>query len=241
MNRNNLSWVDNKVLNPSTQNRPSQTAPQMRPYMDTMPAQYQDMPASPAPTGVSPSTYQAPMTGMPNQSGVSPSTYQAPMSNMPNQMGLSPATYQEPAAKAPEQTGLSPATYQAPPSKNSGHTGLSPATYQTDPSMDLGMMGVPRPSVQAPGTQGTLTRTEAQDASPFMEGPPTIMSAGYTPAYLKTIIGRRVRAEFVFQNLYLDKTGILREVGISYFVLEDSATHAMVMCDLYSVRFITSV
>jgi hypothetical protein len=41
--------------------------------------------------------------------------------------------------------------------------------------------------------------------------------------------------------MYLDKTGILREVGISYFVIEDMATHAMVMCDLYSVKFVTSV
>ena len=107
--------------------------------------------------------------------------------------------------------------------------------------MDLAMMGVPQPSRQPAGMQGTLTRTEAQDSSPFMEGPPTIMSAGYTPAYLRSIIGKRVRAEFIFQNMYLDKTGILREVGISYFVIEDMATHAMVMCDLYSVKFVTSV
>lgn len=183
MNRNNLSWVDNKVFTPgSTQSRQSQPMPQTRPFMDTMPAQYQETPASPSQTGVSPPTFDTP-----------------------------------------------------------GQTGLSPDTYQSDPSMDLAMMGVPQPSRQAPGTQGTLTRTEAQDPSPFMEGPPTIMSAGYTPAYLRSIIGRRVRAEFVFQNMYLDKTGILREVGISYFVLEDNATHAMVMCDLYSVKFITSV
>ncbi len=176
MNRNNLSWVDNKIFSPgSAQNRTGQTAPQTRPYADTMPMQYQEMPANQGPSSVAPS--------------------------------------------------------QVP----------SPSTYQNDQSMDLAMMGVPQPSTQPPGMQGTLTRTEAQDSSPFMEGPPTIMSTGYTPAYLRSIIGRRVRAEFVFQNMYLDKTGILREVGISYFVLEDSATHAMIMCDLYSVKFITSV
>lgn len=230
MNRNNLSWVDNKVFNPgSQQSRPSQAAPQSDPYMGTMPAQFQETPSGTTPPGVSPSTYQSPMTNMPAQSGVSPATYQNPM---PNNQGISPATY---------ETGLSPAQYQQAPIKNSGQTGPSPSAFPSDPSMDLGMMGVPRPSRQAPGTQGTLTRTEAQDSSPFMEGPPSIMSAGYTPAYLKSIIGKRVRAEFVFQNLYLDKTGILREVGISYFVLEDTGTHAMVMCDLYSVRFVTSV
>lgn len=191
MNRNNLSWVDNRVLNNpgNTQSRPSQTAPQqVRPYMDTMPAQYQDMPATQNTTAVSPSTYQEPTP------------------------------------------------------KNYDQTGLSPVQQQMDMSMDPARMGVSMPSVQSPGTQGTLTRTEAHDQNPFnMQGPPTVMSPGYLPAYLRSIIGKRVRAEFVFQNLYLDKTGILREVGVNYFVLEDTATHAMVMCDLYSARFVTSV
>ena len=150
-------------------------------------------------------------TGVPPSQEFSPSTYQTPVTSAPSQMGVSPATLEE------------------------------PSSFQGAPSMDLAMMGVPQPSRQPAGMQGTLTRTEAQDSSPFMEGPPTIMSAGYTPAYLRTIIGRRVRAEFVFQNMLLDKTGILREVGISYFVLEDNATHAMIMCDLYSVKFLTSV
>jgi hypothetical protein len=142
---------------------------------------------------------------------------------------LFPSTYQAPMTITPSQTDVSPATLEAP------------GTYQSSPSMDLAMLGVPQPSRQPAGMQGTLTRTEAQDSSPFVEGPPTIMSAGYTPAYLRSIIGRRIRAEFIFQNMYLDKTGILREVGISYFVIEDMATHAMVMCDLYSVKFVTSV
>lgn len=198
MNRNNLSWVDNKVFNPGgTQSRTNQAAPQSRPPAETAP--FREMPENPKQTGIPPS------------------------------QGLSPSTYQAPMTEAPSQTDVFPKTPEIP------------GTYQSTPSMDLAMMDVPQPSRQPAGMQGTLTRTEAQESSPFMEGPPTIMSAGYTPAYLRTIIGRRVRAEFVFQNMYLDKTGILREVGISYFVLEDTATHAMIMCDLYSVKFVTSV
>jgi hypothetical protein len=227
MNRNNLSWVDNKVLNNpgSAQNRSGQAAPSARPAMDTMPAQYQAMPANQ------------------NQTSVSPSTYQAPMSNMQNLMGVSPETYQAPAAKAPEQTGLSPAAYQEPAAKVPSQTGLSPAAYQNDPATDPARMGVSMPVRQNPGTQGSLTRDEAYDSSPFnVQGPPTVMSPGYTPAYLKTQIGKRVRAEFnIGSNLYIDKTGVMKEVGVNYFVLEDNVTHAMIMCDLYSLRFLTSL
>lgn len=185
MNKNNLSWVDNKVFNnpgAAQMNSGQKTTP-MRPYMGTMPAQYQEA----------------------------------------------------------NQTGLSPATYQEPTKANQNQMGLSPAAYQDSDPMDPAPRGLAAP-LPGGGTQGTLTRTEAFDISPFnVEGPPTTMSPGYLPAYLKTLIGKRVRAEFVFQNLYLDKTGILREVGVNYFVLEDTATGAMVMCDLYSVKFVTSV
>lgn len=201
MNKNNLSWVDNKVFNnpgAAQMNSGQKTTP-MRPYMGTMPAQYQEA----------------------NQTGLSPATYQEPTKANQNQMELSPV-YQEPAAKKPA-------------------AGLSPAAYQDSDPMDPAPRGLAAP-LPGGGTQGTLTRTEAFDISPFnVEGPPTTMSPGYLPAYLKTLIGKRVRAEFVFQNLYLDKTGILREVGVNYFVLEDTATGAMVMCDLYSVKFVTSV
>jgi hypothetical protein len=93
------------------------------------------------------------------------------------------------------------------------------------------------------GSEGTSTRSDAYAPNPIFNvpGPPSVMDPGYIPGYLKTQIGKMVRAEFVFNNLYLDKTGVLREVGYNYFVLEDNATGARIMCDLYSARFVTSV
>ena len=107
--------------------------------------------------------------------------------------------------------------------------GTAPSTYEQ-----------PAPSIQS--TEGTLTRNDAYAPNPFYNepGPPSVMDPGYIPGYLKTQIGKRVRAEFVFANLYLDKTGVLKDVGYNYFVLEE-VTGAMVMCDLYSARFVTSV
>lgn len=73
-----------------------------------------------------------------------------------------------------------------------------------------------------------------------LEGPPPITEPGYIPYYLTQNIGRSVRAEFIIGNdQYADKTGILIEVGISYFVLEDVNSRTHIMCDLYSVKFVT--
>ncbi len=148
--------------------------------------------------------------------------YTSPMmsgyDNMPDyqQQGTSPSTYQ--------QQDTSPSVYQP--------TGVSPATYQQQ-----------NQTASEQGTAGTSTRSDAYAPNPIFNvpGPPSVMDPGYIPGYLKSQIGKKVRAEFVFTNLYLDKTGILKEVGYNFFVLEDNATGAMIMCDLYSARFVTSV
>jgi hypothetical protein len=281
MNKNNLSWVDNKIFaNASNANM----TPQMRPFMDAAPSQFQ---AAPSPTGLSPATYQEPNanTGvspaemMPKApSGVSPAemmpkapqTGVSPAEMMPKApSGVSPA---EMMPKAPMPAAVSPATYQDMTANNANNMGVSPAQYQKDPVIYPVQTGMPSMGGMTPmgapgggmpsaggmtpsggagvagaatgmGMPGTQTSTAAYGPSPLtVQGPPTVLDPGYIPAYLRTQIGKRVRAEFnIGTNLYMDRTGILRDVGISYFVLEDNVTHAMVMCDLYSLKFLTSL
>jgi len=72
------------------------------------------------------------------------------------------------------------------------------------------------------------------------QGPPPSTEKGFIPYYLTTNIGKSVRAEFIIgSDQYADKTGILIEVGINYFVLEDVNSRTHIMCDLYSVKFVT--
>ena len=86
------------------------------------------------------------------------------------------------------------------------------------------------------------SNSNTQSPAPDQVGPPTISDKQYIPGYLTTLIGKNVRAEFVIgTSQYMDKTGILREVGANYFILEDYITHALIMCDLYSVKFITTL
>jgi len=74
------------------------------------------------------------------------------------------------------------------------------------------------------------------------QGPPPVTDKNYIVGYLSRNIGKNVRAEFVVgTNQFVDKTGILREVGVNYFVLEDYISHARIMCDLYSVKFVTTL
>ena len=72
------------------------------------------------------------------------------------------------------------------------------------------------------------------------QGPPPSTEKGYIPYYLASNIGKNVRAEFIIgSNQYTDRTGVLIEVGINYFVLSDMNLRTHVMCDLYSVKFVT--
>ncbi|MEF9951354.1 MAG: hypothetical protein RR838_02085 [Clostridium sp.] len=69
---------------------------------------------------------------------------------------------------------------------------------------------------------------------------PTFENKGYVQSYLKSIIGRYIRCEFLLgTNLLTDKAGLLKDVGINYFVLID-ASQDEIMCDLYSLKFVTT-
>ncbi len=75
---------------------------------------------------------------------------------------------------------------------------------------------------------------------PMQQGPPPVTEADYIPGYLSSNIGRNVKAEFIVgSSQYVEKTGKLIEVGVNFFVLQDINSRTNVMCDLYSVRFVT--
>lgn len=74
----------------------------------------------------------------------------------------------------------------------------------------------------------------------FEQGPPPATDRSYLGGYLAKNIGKNIRAEFLLgTSILTDKAGILKEVGVNYFVLEDYISRARIVCDLYSVRFVT--
>lgn len=70
-------------------------------------------------------------------------------------------------------------------------------------------------------------------------GSPVIQDINYIQGYLRTQIGKRVRATFLLGTGTLqDRTGILESVGISYIILRNEETNTKEMADIYSIKFV---
>lgn len=100
------------------------------------------------------------------------------------------------------------------------------------PMMDYDMpFDEPRQAPTPPGTTGGPDFT-------LEPGPPVQQNIEYTQGWLATQIGKYMKFEFLIgTNLFIDREGILKEVGISYIVIEESGTNDLVMCDIYSIKF----
>ena len=90
----------------------------------------------------------------------------------------------------------------------------------------------PQPGIPAPQP---MTPSDFEKAP----GSPTDLGTEYTQGYLRTQIGKRMRVTFLLgTNTIQDRTGILRDVGISYIVLREEETNSDVLCDIYSIKFV---
>jgi hypothetical protein len=114
-------------------------------------------------------------------------------------------------------------------SEQEDHMMTPPTQQQRQPIQDITQPSTPqqRPPIMDDSMLPPMDR----------EGPPPVFDRDYVPGYLTSLIGRTIRAEFVIGNAYIDKAGKLIEVGVNYFVLQE-LNGALIMCDLYSVRFV---
>ncbi len=71
--------------------------------------------------------------------------------------------------------------------------------------------------------------------------PSTVQSPYYTAGFLRNFIGRSMRVEFLIgtSGALVDRIGELVEVGASYIVLHPLVGNDLIMCDLYSIKFVT--
>ena len=69
--------------------------------------------------------------------------------------------------------------------------------------------------------------------------PPIQDDINYTQGYLKSQIGQYVKIEFLIgTNLFIDREGTLKDVGISYVVIQEPETDNELMADIYSIKFV---
>jgi len=61
----------------------------------------------------------------------------------------------------------------------------------------------------------------------------------YNQGWLTTQIGKYIKIEFLIgTNMLIDREGVLKQVGISYIVIQESGTNDLLMCDIYSIKFV---
>lgn len=67
----------------------------------------------------------------------------------------------------------------------------------------------------------------------------TVMSIEYTQGYLRTQIGRKVKVEFLIgTSMLVDREGTLVDVGTSYIIIQETETDDLLLCDMYSIKFV---
>lgn len=154
--------------------------------------------------------------------------------NMPSTSEMPMAETKTPVAKSylpPLMQTQIPSALQ-PSGMQMSYMGMQPMQFST-PSVQ----SMPQPPQFGTGAQTSMPSTSL---SGRQQGPPPVASTLYIPGFLASIIGRTVRAEFIIgDNQFVDRTGIMVDVGVNYFVLNDIISKQYVMCDLYSVRFVT--
>jgi hypothetical protein len=61
----------------------------------------------------------------------------------------------------------------------------------------------------------------------------------YTAGFLKTQIGQKVLLTFLIgSNSTVDRQGTLLGVGTSYIIIRESETDDLMLCDMYSIKFV---
>jgi hypothetical protein len=66
-----------------------------------------------------------------------------------------------------------------------------------------------------------------------------VLDIEYTQGYLKSQIGQKVKVEFLIgTNMLVDREGTLIDVGISYIIIRETETDDLLLCDIYSIKFV---
>ncbi len=101
-------------------------------------------------------------------------------------------------------------------------------------------MGNMRTSGANSNSPASMTITTPNEVS-NQNIPETVTNPMFWPAYLRNFIGLWVRVDFFIGNSLEQKVGQLLEVGASYIVLNILEPETIVVCDIFSIKFVTVV
>ena len=105
----------------------------------------------------------------------------------------------------------------------------------------MGMMQRPTDNIfkSGEGGGGNMMPEMMPSENAMTNGAERICGSAYINGYLCGHTGRYVRLEFMFgEQNHVEKTGMLREVGKNYIVMQEMGTDTMVVCPLDKIKFI---
>jgi len=88
-----------------------------------------------------------------------------------------------------------------------------------------------------------LNGVAQMQATPGQQIPQTLQSTMFIPGFLRTQIGRTIRVEFLIgtNGPLVDRTGVLLGVGASYILLRPINSDDIMLCDLFSIKFVSII
>lgn len=90
------------------------------------------------------------------------------------------------------------------------------------------------------GGEEKQDKRENRNVSINQDSPEILTNSIYTPAFLREQIGKLMRVEFLIgTNNFVDRIGILEDVGASYILLRSLESDTTTFCDIYSIKFVT--
>ncbi|MGK0465196.1 hypothetical protein [Clostridium sp.] len=125
----------------------------------------------------------------------------------------------------------------APPNNSNGAPMWNSASmFSEPPMMPLPNFDMPEDErqVKPPMFQTPISADELTEPMP-----PIVNNPLYNQGWLTTQIGKYIKIEFLIgTNMLIDREGILQEVGISYIVIKETGSNDIIMCDIYSIKFV---
>ena len=101
-----------------------------------------------------------------------------------------------------------------------------------------GMMLQPSNSPQS----STQMTTQVPESSQVISlRPETMTNTDFLPAYLNQYVGNWIRADFFIGDTIEQRVGVLHEVGASYIIIEAIEPQTLIVCDIFSLRFVTII
>ncbi|MCJ7691448.1 MAG: hypothetical protein MUO60_19365 [Clostridiaceae bacterium] len=125
----------------------------------------------------------------------------------------------------------------APPNNFNGAPMWDSASmFSEPPMMPLPNFDIPYDDARQKPVYQAAAASQDFDVAP---GSPIVNNPLYNQGWLTTQIGKYIKVEFLIgTNMWVDREGLLQEVGISYIVIKETGSSDIIMCDIYSIKFV---